>query len=220
WHTSVPENQLLVLNIDEISIGSERRIRSYELLLMGLMLIRLCYSFEALRLDVFLLNYKESLRYIRLSMIDFGMIGIGIPSHTAGNENDEIRYRLRSRHAKIYYLTKQYQIIVYWIIKCFIPNAPSANGADYVDLTLIDKNLYFKNIVFIVANLTILILASFSCRFQTVDRYGYFLDQLKEMSFRLLCADIESESHFSGVAVDCVCDIYIEEEGRHSTRRH
>jgi len=41
----------------------------------------------------------RSLRYIRLSMIDFGMIGIGIPSHTAGNENDEIRYRLRSRHA-------------------------------------------------------------------------------------------------------------------------
>lgn len=28
-----------------------------------------------------------------------GWSELGIPSHTAGNENDEIRYRLRSRHA-------------------------------------------------------------------------------------------------------------------------
>lgn len=33
------------------------------------------------------------------------------------------------------------------------------------------------------------------------------------MSFRLLRVRIESESHFSGVAVDCVCDTYIEGKG-------
>ncbi|KYN45065.1 hypothetical protein ALC56_00539, partial [Trachymyrmex septentrionalis] len=49
-----------------------------------------------------------------------------LPSHATGNENDEIRYRLRSQ--KFYHLMKQYQIIAYWIIRCFIPNAP-ANGA-------------------------------------------------------------------------------------------
>ncbi|KYN08471.1 hypothetical protein ALC62_00549 [Cyphomyrmex costatus] len=135
--------------VDEVSIGNERRIPSYELLLMGLMLVRLRYSFKALRLDVPYLIIRKSLRYIRLSMIDFGMIGIGY---------EEKRFFVES-------MSNSRQ------------KRNSRNDMKFINI---------KNIVLVVGNLTILILASFSCRFQTVDRYGYFLGQLKETSFRLL----------------------------------